>query len=289
MTRAMGFFDRLLGKKPPPTPPVVLDTSEANLRAVLGDDNVVIATGLAIESAATTQPGRDQVGGVPANIGAASWPRCPTCRCRMTFIAQLAVGPDEQPHYPARGSLAIFRCNSEPPSTDELCETWGPSGSVCFFVPDDARAEPSLFTDEQLRAIERILARAHADRDPRQPRFLLPAEHGFQARPLLHHAYRADRRRVVSCRRPRGNPAAHALWAAATTSSGVAIDIGGFPDWIQSPIDDLVCTCGAPMVLIVQYEAFDDAINLGDAGRAYIFACAKRCSPTAFTSRWDCC
>ena len=121
----MGFLDRLLGKKPEKPKPVVLDTSEANLRAVLGDDNVMIAAGIAIapvvsgremsggDALGRDAPGRDQVGGVPANIGAERWPRCPACRCAMTFVAQVAVGPDEEPRYPERGSVAIFLCNSE--------------------------------------------------------------------------------------------------------------------------------------------------------------------------------
>lgn len=57
----------------------------------------------------------------------------------------------------------------------------------------------------------------------------------------------------------------------------------------QLPPIELTCRCGAPMELILQYDAFDGAINLGDTGRAYVFACAQRCSPTAFAARWECC
>ncbi|MCE9580443.1 MAG: hypothetical protein K8W52_45410 [Deltaproteobacteria bacterium] len=288
----MGLFDRLFAKKAPAAPPV-LDTSEANLRAVLGDDNVMIASGLAIESVAETQPGREQVGGLPAGIGAASWPRCAACQCLMTFIGQVAVGPDEQPSYPERGSLAIFRCNAEPPPSGAPCAANDASGSVCFFVTANHPPEASAFSDEERLQIERALAQAHAAPSPRRAPFSALSERGYRGQPVLDHAYRVERRRVVSCRAPQGvglsAAAANALWAAARAASGVAIEIGGFPDWIQAPIDDLRCACGAPMELIVQYEAFDDAINLGDAGRAYVFACAQRCSPTSFTSRWDCC
>jgi hypothetical protein len=130
----------------------------------------------------------------------------------------------------------------------------------------------------------------------------MPQRPRWNARPVLQHALRVERRRAVSVRRPDRSTDAgrrrsrseasseqrYALWAAACDAVEVAIDIGGFPAWLQSPIE-LTCRCGAPMELIVQYDAFDGAINLGDAGRAYVFACAQRCSPTAFAARWDCC
>lgn len=299
----MGLFDRLLGKKPPSAPATALDTSEANLRAVLGTDNVKIAAGLAIARVSTVErdaQGRDQVGGVPANIGQESWPRCTTCGCPMTFIAQIAAGPDEEPRYPERGSVALFLCNSEPPAGDDLCPTYDGPGSACFFVGEGQRAATPMFSDAQLREIVRAQQR-NAEADAAAVRaYLMPEHNGRRARPVLDCAYRAERRSVVTCQLPEAQPAsggrhrrptddAYALWAAALEAAGVAIDIGSFPDWVQAPIDDLVCTCGAPMELIVQYEAFDDAINLGDAGRAYVFACVKRCSPAAFTTRWQCC
>ena len=285
----MGFFDRLLGRKPA-APAAALDTSEANLRAVFGDDNVMIASGLWLDPLVWSErpaPGGDQVGGVPDNIGAELWPTCPLCSCPMTFIAQLAVGPDRAPRYPERGYLAIFLCNSDPPTSDDVCVTAEGPGSTCFFVGEDQRVATPMFDDDQLRAI----ARAH-DRVGGQlagTEYLMPQRAGWSARPVLQHAFRVERRRVLSVRKPdQSSEQRRALWAAACDAAEVAIDIGGFPDWLQSPIE-LTCRCGAPMELILQYEAFDGAINLGDAGRAYVFACAQRCSPTAFAARWDCC
>ena len=298
----MGFFDRLLGRKPA-APAAALDTSEANLRAVFGDDNVMIASGLWLDPVVWSErpaPGGDQVGGIPDNIGAEMWPNCRLCSCPMTFIAQIAIEPDREPRYPERGYLAIFLCNSDPPTSDDVCVTAEGPGSACFFVGEDQRAATPMFDDDQLRAI----ARAHDRVGGRLAgtEYLMPQRPGWNARPVLQHAFRVERRRVLSVRKPdpptdagrrrsRSDPSSeqhYALWAAACDAAEVAIDIGGFPDWLQSPIE-LTCRCGAPMELILQYDAFDGAINLGDTGRAYVFACAQRCSPTAFAARWDCC
>lgn len=85
-------------------------------------------------------PGGDQVGGIPDNIGAEIWPNCPLCSCPMTFIAQITVEPDREPRYPERGYLAIFLCNSDPPTSDDVCVTAEGPGSACFFVGEDQRA-----------------------------------------------------------------------------------------------------------------------------------------------------
>ena len=42
------------------------------------------------------------------------------------------------------------------------------------------------------------------------------------------------------------------------------------------------------MKFVLQFTAFDEALNLGDAGEAYVFACADRCSPTSFALEWQC-
>lgn len=66
------------------------------------------------------------------------------------------------------------------------------------------------------------------------------------------------------------------------------IQVGGFGDWVQEPIE-ATCSCGAPMELLVQFDSFDEVINLGDAGRAYVFGCRDRHAPDAFFLDWQCC
>jgi hypothetical protein len=258
---------------------------------MLGDANVKHAWGLAITAVATSQPGRDQVGGIPSNIGSDIWPACNQCDCPLTFIAQIAVGPDEPLAYPERGSIAIFLCNSEPPTIDDLCVTADGVGAVAFFVADTPTTLP-MFTADQLSAINAMHVRSleidsGASKKGFAP-FLLPESGGFRARPLLEHAFRAQRKQVLSTQAQPQNKAAWALWSAQTKANNVAIDIHAFPDWVQSP-QEHTCSCGAEMELVVQFDSFDDAINLGDAGRAYVFACEKRCGPKSFLVRWDCC
>lgn len=290
----MGFFDRFFGKRlpsTPPEPPPPPDLSEANLRRVLGDVNVKHAWGLAITAVATSQPGRDQVGGIPANIGSDIWPACEQCLCPLTFIAQVAVGPDEAIAYPERGSIAIFLCNSEPPTTDELCITADGVGAVAFFMVDTPTALP-MFSAEQISKIDAMHVRGLEIDDGASKKgyapFLLRGSGGFHARPLLEHAFRVERTQVLSTRADPHDEAAWVLWLAQTQANDVAIDIHAFPDWVQGPHEH-TCSCGADMELVIQFDSFDDAINLGDAGRAYVFACVKRCGPKSFLVRWDCC
>ncbi|MFN0252520.1 MAG: hypothetical protein ACKV2T_36925 [Kofleriaceae bacterium] len=93
---------------------------------------------------------RDQIGGIPANIGPDTWPVCNACKAPLTFIAQVACGPDEVLRYPERGSIAIFLCNSEPP-TEALCITADGTGTAVFFV-EEAPAAP-MFDEAQRQAI----------------------------------------------------------------------------------------------------------------------------------------
>lgn len=296
----MGLWDRLFGKKAPPPPPPTFDTSEANLRAVLGDANVKHATGLAAkmvlgDADVSDADARDQVGGVPANIGADTWPHCEMCHTPLTFIAQVACGPDEVPRYPERGSLAIFLCNSEPPTNDRLCLTADGSGTAVFFVGPEPSAA-LMFSAEQLRAIAAMQTRAVAhtnDRTAPYPRpFLLPAVNGYRGRPVINHRFRVERHPLLSCNDPFEKSGRELYYAfmeeRVERERDVAIEIDAFPDWIQAP-QECICICGAPMELVVQFDCFDDAINLGDAGRAYVFACTKRCGPRSFLVRWDCC
>jgi hypothetical protein len=287
----VGFFSRFFGKKPTPVSPG-FDLSEANLRAVLGEENVKQAWGLAITPVGRSQPARDQVGGIPTNIGRDIWPECEQCHSALTFTAQVAVGPSEVLSYPEPGSVAIFICNSEPPSIDDLCITAEGTGTACFFVTDAPTTAP-MFTAEQCEQIDATLARGleiarGASKQGYKP-FLLPSSGGFRARPLLERAFHAERKQILSTRTDESDDAASALWAAHSSRNEVALEINAFPDWVQAPQDDHVCACGSPMELVIQFDAFDDAINLGDAGRAYVFACARRCGPRSFLLRWDCC
>jgi hypothetical protein len=291
----MGFFDRLFGKKAaPPPPPPPPDISETTLRRVLGDANVKHASGIALEIVDGGTPrgdGRDRVGGVPSNIDAQVWPLCGTCKTPMTFIAQLACGPDDALRFPERGSIAIFLCGSNPPSTDKLCETWDGNGTAVFFVGDEP-ATPPMFDDEQLRAIAKVQTTAMLHSlDRKQPRpqpFRLPAKNGFASEPVLVHAFRAERREILTCNEPETEEGRDLYHAFLQHHDGVAIEIAAFPHWIQGP-EEHACSCGSPMELVVQFDAFDDAINLGDAGRAYVFACSMRCGPRSFLLRWACC
>jgi hypothetical protein len=293
----MGFLDRLFGKKPPAPPPAPLDTSEASLRARYGDDHVKQAMGLAVEvvDGGTELPqSRDQVGGVPANIGAEAWPSCTSCGTLMTFVAQVACGPDEVLRHPDRGSIAIFLCGSRPPTTEQLCQTWDGNGTAVFFVGESA-ATP-MFDDDQRRAIAAMqtasMLRSIDRTSPPVKPFLLPAVNGFRSQPVIEHAFRVERRLFLSCREPESHADSalyYAFLQASVRNDGdIAIAIDAFPQWIQGEDDEHTCTCGAHMELILQFDSFDDAINLGDAGRAYVFACEKRCGPRSFILRWAC-
>ena len=279
--------------------------SEPNLRAVLGDANVKRATGLAIEAVpgpSERSHAGDQVGGVPANIGPELWPICELCKTRMTFVAQLTVGPDNELHFPEPGALAIFVCGAEPPEIDELCQTYDGSGTAVFVV-SMTPATSSLFTAADLAAIatmqremlawQQVRAAKRGDRTTAPATFLLEPINGFRSQPVLSNAYRTERRPIISCTAPesRGpdyaNQRAHVGATIASSDHGAAIEIAAFPDWVQAPIDDLICACGARMELVVQLADFDAAINFG-TGRGYVFACAERCGPRSFALQWQC-
>jgi hypothetical protein len=38
----------------------------------------------------------------------------------------------------------------------------------------------------------------------------------------------------------------------------------------------------------MQFPAFDEVINLGDAGMAYVFGCRSRCASDSFFLEWQC-
>jgi hypothetical protein len=170
--------------------------------------------------------------------------------CRTCQEPMTFIGQVER----GEGVLFIFLCSSN--VSDEPCQSWDPrsGASACFVQPGGLAAIP-----------------------PRPPRHR-------ETQVQLQERYAVTSRPGLSVRAGDGH---HDLRARARATTG-DVQIGGFGDWIQ---DEIVatCSCGAPMELLLQLEAFDDHINLGDSGRAYVLGCSRRHAADAFELHWQCC
>jgi hypothetical protein len=264
------------------------DRSESNLRAVLGEENVAPAWNVRIEAVPTLIDAPSKFGGRPTYGGPERWPRCAMCSEPMTFIGQLEVGPGRPLRYPTEGALYMFLCNSDP-LTAPQCETSTAvkGGSACFVQPGATGALPLGEGPTEHDLLAKAVARNRDNTSGGARLFEGLERRGKRTyTPYLARQYAVlEIREQPSVRIDRVPEKDLALASAAM--GAFSIQLGGFADWVQEPVE-LRCRCGAPTELLVQFDAFDEVINLGDAGRAYVFACQARCGPDSFFLEWQC-
>lgn len=240
-----------------PARTATLDLSPASLQRIFGAENVTSAT--AYRRIEVAVAGTQKFGGRPDFLTGEHWPRCKQCQLPMTFIGQLDVGPRAPLPYPREGRLFLFLCNSDP-TVGEQCETWDheSGASACFVQPGVDAPLPLGEESTSEKDFSTTLSRLY-DAEPHVvPSVRLTADAGNEQ--FEHHA---------------------------AVAKALTVQAGGFGEWVQSPIE-VSCSCGAPTELVLQFDAFDEAINLGDAGRAYVFACRDRHAPDAFFVEWQC-
>lgn len=227
-----------------------LNATVEDLHRVFGAENVKAATNLKLRVITTSTSAPLKLGGAPDFLVTEQWPACRTCKLPMTFIAQLPVGPEALIRYPVIGRLFVFLCNSKAAK----CETWAPTsgGSSVFVQPNG------------------------------QPSLPVPVPHPTM---LLSKEYAVDTQVLPSVRVPKRANAEQDRYSAAVHMR-FQVQVGGFADWVQEPIE-INCSCGSPTELLMQFETFDEVIRLGEAGRAYVFGCKARHAPDAFFLEWQ--
>lgn len=243
-----------------PVGPVPEDAlTEENLRRAFGEDGVAHAWVPKLEPSPAPVDALERLGGPPAFLAPVEWPRCRHCAQPLTFVMQLAVGPERPLRYPAEGLLYVFLCQRVDPSAME--------GAICPCLDVDSGAERCFVQTRSPGALGLTveltgprLAKSHAVA-------------AWESRP--------------SVRMPGGvaTPEQYSLYAAM--SGWLAIQVGGFADWVQAEATPGPCSCGAPRELVLQFAEFEDDLNLGGAGRAYVFACSARHAPEAFSLFWQ--
>ncbi len=257
------------------------------LERVLGAVNVTEAWNLRLRRAGALVSAPSKFGGVPDFLSEEQWPRCRMCGEAMTFLGQLPVGANKSLRYPVEGRLFLFLCNSDSREGDQ-CTTWDHAAgcSACFVQPnalpalpfDDGEPERARLA-EAVRRNERVTALSDfggLERRGRRTYF-----------PYLARQYVGDREeRRLSTRLPPG-ATGDQVQCHSLAQQGFEVQISGFADWVQGPMT-VTCTCGAPTEVVLQFDAFDEVINLGDAGRAYVFACKERHATDAFFLEWQC-
>lgn len=264
-----------------------MDLSPENLEKVFGVDSVRPAWRLRPHAMPLLISEPSKFGGLPDYRGSEQWPRCTMCQEPMTFVGQIAVGPDKPISYPSDATLYIFLCTADP-TAEPQCQTWDHQngGSRCFVQPNSLELLPLGEGGAERQALADAVTRNANNTKGGKELWLGLERKGCRAyQPYLTRQYQADLETVLSVNsRVAKTEEQYALCAAL----GTDVQIGGFADWVQEPIS-MTCTCGAPTELVLQFEAFDPAINLGDAGRAYVFACKNRHSADAFFLDWQCC
>ncbi len=289
------MFSRLFGKKPkkaeaPAAPP---DLSMEGLSALFGKDGVRETTNVALDQVPKLIDTETKFGGVPGFLESAPWPRCPSCKDPMMFIGQVAMGPGQPLKYPQDAILYIFLCQSDPTDEPE-CETWSPeSGCSSVFAQvgtsDRHAAEESFLSRSDIAS---LVSDSCATPDKVHTMWERLSQRGNKEyRATLFGQYQCVFRSELSvCDQPIEGIERTDVHYAAMSALGKdrAVFVGGFPDWVQAP-GSPDCKCGKPMEFGIQFTAFDEALNLGDAGEAYVFACPDRCSPTSFALEWQCC
>lgn len=243
----------------PGTPVPVEALTEENLRRAFGDDGVAHAWVPKLEESPAHVDALERLGGPPAFLAPVAWPRCRHCGQPLTFIMQLAVGPERPLRYPQEGLLYVFLCQRVDVNATE--------GAICPCHDVDLGAERCFV---QVRPAGPLGVTV----EPTGPR--LAKSHvvvSWESRP--------------SVRMPAGvaTPEQYSLYAAM--SGWLDIQVGGFADWVQDEATPGPCSCGAPRELVLQFAEFEDDLNLGGAGRAYVFACSARHAPDAFSLFWQ--
>jgi hypothetical protein len=267
-----------------------VDISRVNLRRVLGEENLTEAWNLRIHPVGELVNAPCKFGGVPDFIdGKEQWPRCKMCGEPMTFIGQLPVGREEPVRFPTEGRLFLFLCNSDPTSETQ-CETWDHSSgcSSCFVQPNAATPMPLGEGPAEREALAAAVRRNEKNTQGGESLFEGIRRKGKKAySPYLARQYAMDfQERLLSPRMPE-HASDEQLAHVCAAQEAFQIQVGGFGDWVQEPIE-ATCSCGAPMELLVQFDALDEVINLGDSGRAYLFGCKDRHAPDAFFLDWQC-
>ena len=248
---------------PPPVspraqvPPEAL--TEENLRRVFGEENVARAWAPWMGEGPVPAQALEKLGGAPAFVEPVEWPRCRHCGQRLTFLAQLAVGPERPLRYPEEGVLYVFLCQRIDPGQEiSICPSLElESGAERCFVQRLPGARPVALTLD--------------DSGPR----LSPerAVEGWESHPSVRLPSEAD-----------WTPEQSRLYAAVCEPFGV--QVGGMPDWVQSEETPGPCACGAERELVLEFGQFTEDLNLG-MGRAYVFACCARHAPEAFWLLWQ--
>lgn len=235
------------------------DLTEDNLRRTFGEDGVARAWTPKLQASPAPVDALERVGGSPAFLAPVEWPRCRHCGQPLTFVMQVAVGPSRPLRYPREGILYVFLCQRvDPDSTED---------AICPMHDVDLGAERCFV---QVR--------------PEGPLALTVETTG----PKLAESHAVESWEVrPSVRMPPGvaSPEQYSLYAAM--AGWLDLQVGGFADWVQDEATPGPCSCGAPRELVLQFSEFDEALNLGGAGRAYVFACSARHAPDAFSLFWQ--
>ena len=270
-------------------PPIV---SVEGLSDLFGEDGVCETTNVVLKKVPNLSDATTKFGGLPGFSTASRWPHCACCKDPMMFVGQVAAGPHEPLHYPEQAILYIFLCQSDPTAKPE-CETWSPtSGCSSVFTLVDRNEDCNAPVEYAPPGLEELIADSYTT--PGKVRRMwdrLSLQGNKEYRTTLFGQYECELRSGLSVcdQPPDGMEHSEAHYAAmGALANERAVFIGGFADWVQAP-SSTDCTCGKPMEFVMQFGSFDEAINLGDAGEAYIFACPDRCSPTSFALEWQCC
>jgi hypothetical protein len=288
------MFSRLFGKKPKkPAQPAPPDLSRGGLEALFGADGVREAVHVVLTQVPSLIDAETKFGGVPGYVDTTRWPTCRGCQDPMMFVGQVAMGPDLPLMFPTPAILYIFLCQSGPDS----CESWDPrSGCSSAFAQVGSRPDlqPPRENFIAPSVIERLVADACEATSARASRTQATlVVNSFQQghkehRTTLIGQYACEYRTQLSVCDQVSELSPEHYAAMAELGKSRAVFIGGFPDWVQAPSSP-ECACGKAMEFVLQFNAFDAALNLGDAGEAYVFACPDRCAPTSFALEWQCC
>jgi hypothetical protein len=264
---AVFLVDRLRPKpREVPTPvapepvPVPEDAlTEANLRRVFGEDGVATAWVPRVGVSPSHVDALERLGGPPAFLAPVEWPRCRHCGRPLTFVMQVAVGPERPLRYPREGLLYVFLC--------QRVDVRATVDAICPCLDVDSGAERCFVQTRPDGPLTLTV-------EPTGPRLAKSqAVEGWEPRP--------------SVRMPAGEatPEQYSLYAAM--SGWLDVQVGGFADWMQDDGTPGPCTCGAPRELVLQFSEFEEDLNLGGAGRAYVYACSVRHAPDAFSLFWQ--
>jgi hypothetical protein len=168
------------------------------------------------------------------------------------------VGPGRPLRYPEEGCLYVFLClRVDLAATESICPCFDVDSGAerCFVQPRPAG--PLVITVDSSGP---RLARGHAVES---------------WEPLL------------SVRMPPGVATPEQYSLSAAVSARLGIQVGGFAEWMQDDDTPGPCSCGAPRELVLQFGEFENDLNLGGAGRAYVYACSARHAPEAFSMFWQ--